>query len=207
MKIDIPADDEIKQIVQIHILAFPNSFTTKLGSKFLHEYYTAFIKTKDLTILCSKTSDNLISGFICGSSENGLIYKHLIGRLPFIIFPLSFSFFMNIDIAKKIVYKSMMILAKKKANPNVHMNGYNEIYSFAIKPDYSGKNIGSALLSEYIRAHSLEKPIKGIFITTDNNESNSRTLNFYMKNNFLHINDFIQYPNRKMSIYAYSFDK
>jgi ribosomal protein S18 acetylase RimI-like enzyme len=205
MNIQKVSAEDIDNIVNIHISAFPNSFTTKLGYNFLKKYYSFFVNQTESTILCARKNHTQIVGFICGTKETKKFYKQLLKRMPVLLPSLMMAVFKEKNIINKIIVKSFLILIKKQLNPISNQHNTGEIYSLAINKENIRKGIGSALLNEYIKQERCSSELEGVFITTDNTDSNKSVIDFYKKNNFKHVADFIQYPNRKMSVYTYYF--
>lgn len=205
MKIEKALKEDIDEIVKIHLSAFPNNFTTKLGVVFLKKYYSLFIDNNKTRILCARNTNNQVTGFICGSENTKSFYTELIRNAPSLIIPLTKAALRENKIFSKILTKSYSILTKKQANPNVEEYCLAEIYSLAVNKEISELGTGSMLLKEYIKQEKNLAHKMGVFITTDNNKSNKKVVEFYKRNHFKHSKDFRQYPDREMSVYAYLF--
>lgn len=86
MKIKIANNnEEIQEIVKIHINAFPNFFLTSLGSDLLFELYRSFLETKNSGIYVAKI-DYKIVGFVAFAEKSTAIYYNILKKHFFFFF-------------------------------------------------------------------------------------------------------------------------
>ena len=130
MKIKIANNnEEIQEIVKIHINAFPNFFLTSLGSDLLFELYRSFLETENSGIYIAKI-DSKVVGFLAFTEKSTPIYYNILKK-HFFSFSLKifkkflknpFSFF-------KLLYKFKKKLSlKKRRKKNTFKKNKNRIY-------------------------------------------------------------------------------
>lgn len=67
---------DVPTIAELHLAAFPNAFTTLLGSRFLRGYYSTVISADHGIALVADTGSDL-AGFAVGSAEPAALYENL----------------------------------------------------------------------------------------------------------------------------------
>ena len=201
MKIKIANNnEEIQEIVKIHINAFPNFFLTSLGSDLLFELYRSFLETENSGIYISKI-DSKVVGFLAFTEKSTPIYYNILKK-HFFSFSLKlfkkflknpFSFF-------KLLYKFKKKLSLKKEEKRTLLKKIR-IESIAVEPNYFNKKIGKELIDFLKKNIDFEK-FDLIELETDA-KNNEKTNYFYQKNEFIKVEEITVDGNRVMNIYHY----
>lgn len=182
--------EDLSDVVRIHIHAFEGFFLTTLGSSFLTTYYKSVLKTSD-SILAGAYIDQKLVGFGVGASLANGYNKRLVRNNLF-----SFLW----EGMKLFFYKPKAIVQIKnnfrKTGQQEDDGMYAELYSIAVEPDVSIRGIGSAII-HFFECEAKSKGVHRVSLTTDFYE-NEDVLAFYKKNGYEVYYEFMAYPNRKM---------
>ncbi len=197
--------EDLEQICKIHISAFPNFFLTKLGYKFIYNYYKHYFDRGELIMIILDEMNSYI-GFASGISNAKAFYNSIKKKWFKFLYPITLAM-VNFDLLPYLVKKIFNVLTSDKVNIEVKNNDdFLELTSIAIKKEYQKKGFGSILLTQYIEevrnSYSL---LKGILLTTDYAD-NKTVHKLYKKNGFKLFFNFNQNKNRKMSVYKLLFD-
>lgn len=184
------SNKSIRELVQVHIDAFPNFFLTDLGQSFLETYYKS-VQEEESGVVLAYEEDGRIIGFCAGcvlsKGFNSKLVKHNLYEYGLLCVRLCFTH------PKKIVH----LIKNFTKSASVEDKGqYAELLSIGVSPSVQNSGVGKILLSE------LEKDLKfkgasELSLTTDFYE-NEKVLRFYSKMGFKPFCEFTAYPNRKM---------
>jgi len=186
---------DIEKIIFVHNSAFPDSFMTRLGGKFLELYYTTVLHYSNSIFLVSINKEDTIDGFVCGFWEPKLFYKNLY-RDKMEILKMAVAFI----ICKKNfwgVVKRFLYVKKKKNNKENDI----ELASLAVRNDKQRMGLGSSLVSKFIFESKRKYNAKVIHLTTDANDNDNANL-FYIKMGFV-LGDIKYLNDRLMNEYYY----
>ena len=188
MIIVTPAKQEdIQQIVDIHLMRFPHFFLSSLGSEFLITFYKAFLQKPGILLVLKEAGE--IRGFAAGSRDNRGFFKQLLLN--------NFAGFLFsgvlILLTKPLALKRIVVNIGKKSSRNKF---YAELLSIATLRNKKG--YGKLLLEEF------EKEIAGynpanlpISLTTDFDD-NDKAITFYKNAGYEVSEVFESYARRKM---------
>lgn len=185
-------EEDIPDIIKIHVSSFKDFFLTSLGDEFLKIYYKAYIKNPNALLLCIEDDSRNVVGFAAAAIDSVGFNKKLI-----LYSPLAFLF-----ISIKLILsrpRALLRLLKNftKRNETIEDDGdYAELFSIAVSPNQQGKGIGKLLLAsseDYVRSKNIAK----MSLTTDY-YNNDKTIRFYQAMGYHELYEFIAYPNRKM---------
>ncbi|MDG3132076.1 GNAT family N-acetyltransferase [Streptococcus suis] len=189
------SDDEINQVVDIHMLTFKGFFLTFLGKGFLKTLYEGFSEHADSNILLLK-KENTVVGFIAYSHKVGEFYKWLLRNKL-----LHFIWFSSIASIRNPKSSIRLIRALAYPSKNKNDDKYIEILSIGIHPDYKNKGFGSLLLKKIIEEEYSED-IQYIRLTTDAVDNDLANA-FYKKNDFKLYSTYVTPEGREMNEYRY----
>jgi ribosomal protein S18 acetylase RimI-like enzyme len=181
----------VNQIVQVHLLAFPVFFLSKLGPYFLKVYYRSILKSKDgISLVIIDKSGNVI-GFCVGSKQSLGFHSSLIKNniIDYFLAGLVIMALNPINIIR-------LIKNLNKKSSSVDDGLYSELLSIAVNPAFRGMGLGNYLLTNFEKM-ALEKGCRDISLTTDFYDNES-IINFYFKSGYTIMATFNSYPNRKM---------
>lgn len=189
---DIKCRDQlVGEVVEVHLSAFPNFFLSTLGTGFLKSYYCCFAKHVNGNLIIAIHNGKVVAfaaaTSVCRGFNTSLLKQNML------VFGWCFI--------KLLFTKPMAIvrLAKNLTKTSEKVKDdedYAELYSIGTIAIVQGKGIGTQLIKR-LEKQLKEQGVKKISLTTDyiNNEA---TLNFYQKNGFSVLYEFVTYPNRKM---------
>jgi len=184
--------DELRDIVECHIAAFPSFFLSTLGSRFLCCFYAFFIED-DLANLIVAVEDNRIIGFAAHCIEPKEFFNRLRRthgpRLLFYALP---ALIKNPKIVVKKLFRGLFY----RGDQVPEIQDAALLSSIGVSPDASGKNVGSQLLAR-VEMSVVKRGKTLIYLTTDLN-NNEATLGFYKKNGYLKHAIFRQSDDRIM---------
>lgn len=190
MEVRLASIEDIDDIVKVHLSAFPGFFLTDLGESFLKLYYKSVLKSDD-GILLSCIKDNRIIGFCAACKQSAGFNTRLIKNDILKYVSIGLKLFIT---NPKAIIRLIRNLTKKGDTTD---NGeYSELLSIGVSREIQSKGAGQALMS-FLETILRDLNIRQLSLTTDF-EDNAKTLNFYSKNGFIKLYEFITYPNRKM---------
>ncbi|MCE5187378.1 MAG: GNAT family N-acetyltransferase [Planctomycetaceae bacterium] len=190
----------LKQVVDIHIKAFPEFFLTFLGPAFLRQFYKSFME------------DNAGIGFVAIDIQT----KQVIGA---VVGPLAPQGYFKRLLKRKWWAFCMASLAAVIKKPNVigrlfravfyrgdtsgHAEGLALLSSIAVSPDVQTKGIGAALVHAFTKEVK-QRGGKGVFLTTDT-DNNYKVNRFYQRLGFSLDSSYTTPEGRKMNHYTLIF--
>lgn len=184
-------DKLVKEVVDVHLSAFPNFFLSTLGAGFLRTYYRCFVEHKNGNLIVA-TMDDKVVAFAAATSEcrgfnTSLLKKNL------------FAFGCRFWVLLFTKPMAIVHLANNmtKTSEEVEDNeDYAELYSIGTIAVVQGKGIGTKLM-ERLEVRLKKQGVEKVSLTTDYVDNDS-TLSFYKKNGYEVLYEFLTYPNRKM---------
>jgi len=182
------SEEDISQVVNIHIESFNGFFLTTLGYSFLHCYYSSVIRNED-SICVGIFDKNKLIGFAVGTIKPVGFHKKLFLKNFKLFLPYLFKYIFK----PKVILRLLLNLQKGSKR---EINNYAELLSIAVNKNFMGKGWGKILLKEFER-QVLKNNFKNIILTTDY-YNNEYTMNFYKNNGYSVFDIFITYPKRKM---------
>lgn len=188
MIIVTPAKQEdIQQIVDIHLMRFPHFFLSSLGSEFLITFYKAFLQKPGILLVLKEAGE--IRGFAAGSRDNRGFFKQLLLN--------NFAGFLFsgvlILLTKPLALKRIAVNMSKKSSGKKF---YAELLSIATLKN--SKGYGKLLLEEFEKEIAGNNPANlPISLTTDFDD-NDKAITFYKNAGYEVSEVFESYARRKM---------
>lgn len=184
-------DKLVKEVVDVHLSAFPNFFLSTLGTGFLRTYYRCFVEHKNGNLIVA-TMDDKVVAFAAATSEcrgfnTSLLKKNL------------FAFgcrFLVLLFTKPMAIVHLANNMTKTSEEVEDNEDYAELYSIGTIAVVQGKGIGTKLM-ERLEVRLKKQGVEKVSLTTDYVD-NDATLSFYKKNGYEVLYEFLTYPNRKM---------
>ena len=181
----------IKEVVEVHMSAFPNFFLSSLGSSFLKTYYHYLAQHQRGNLIVAM-EDSRVVAFAAAATESkgfntSLLKKNL------------FAFGCRSIILLFTKPRTIVHLAKNMSKTSVDVDddeNYAELFSIGTSSVIQGKGVGSKLIKQ-LETQLKNKGVNKISLTTDVLD-NEATLAFYKKNGYGVLYEFVAYPNRKM---------
>jgi len=183
---------DANDVARLHKRAFSTFFLTKLGHRFLVEFYTAIFQSKDSINVGLFVDDELL-GFAVGAQRSKFFYSTILKRN---YLKLSLSAFIPLLLNPLYIYRLFISLTSStEADDNIKEDAI--LLSICVDPINTTKGNGSLLLSKFEEIAFRYTDI--ISLTTDA-ENNNSVNSFYVKNGYQLINSFYQ-GKRKMNKY------
>ena len=184
-------DKLVKEVVDVHLSAFPNFFLSTLGTGFLRTYFRCFVEHKNGNLIVA-TMDDKVVAFAAATSEcrgfnTSLLKKNL------------FAFgcrFLVLLFTKPMAIVHLANNMTKTSEEVEDNEDYAELYSIGTIAVVQGKGIGTKLM-ERLEVRLKKQGVEKVSLTTDYVD-NDATLSFYKKNGYEVLYEFLTYPNRKM---------
>lgn len=171
--IELAKEEEIEDVIRLHLSAFTGLFAADLGEGFLRRFYKAILESKEGAIFVARNTE--IKGFICGVTDEKRI------------FPLSFKLGSLYYILKRLIIhpKSVVNLLRfiKKHILTRDIETKAELISIVVSEEWRKRGIGRELVDELFRFFS-EKGVKRVKVFTATKVSSGapfyETLNFVL---------------------------
>lgn len=194
MIIRLANKDDCLKIAKIHVQEIKHGFLSELGEKFLYYFYQAIINSSN-TFLIVAENNNLVVGFVSGSTDLKKFYKEFFKKYGFKVFLILLRRILNIIIIKK-VFETIKYSKKEdflKA----------EFLSIAVLTNFQGLGIARKLLDKFISEMKKRNITKFKVIIGENL---TRAIGFYEKNGFkFHSKSFV-HKNMPSKIYIYNIE-
>ncbi|MDE6463169.1 MAG: GNAT family N-acetyltransferase [Muribaculaceae bacterium] len=190
MEVRISSQDDIKEIVRVHLSAFPGFFLTELGEKFLCLYYRSVLEAPNGILLSCIDEAGLVgfcaactrsAGFNSGLIKNSVLKFGIIGLQLLFTKPRAI-----IRLAKNLTKKGE---AEDSGN-------YSELLSIGVTQENQGRGVGKLLLTR-LETILKDDGVSQLSLTTDYDD-NEQAIKFYSRIGFRMFYDFIAYPDRRM---------
>jgi ribosomal protein S18 acetylase RimI-like enzyme len=184
---------DVRQVVRVHMRAFPGFFLSFLGERFLRELYDAIIG--DPTGLAFVYSDNEgVRGFVAGTTQPSGFYKRLIRQRVW-----RFGAASILPMIKKPAILPRLLRAFSMPAYADTGEGCAKLMSIAIIPEAQGKRIGKNLLYAFLE-EARRRGMKQVDLETDRLD-NDATNQFYLRNGFSLYRSYTTPEGREMNEY------
>lgn len=181
---------DLKAIADLHILCFPDSFSTSLGSYLLKEYYKEYLKTvSELFFVAEDENSEIIGicmGYYCNDCDfvKRYIRKHFLG--------ISFKSLQLLILGNKSILKKIKNTFSKKHMPstriinnsfkNTEISKTGDLLSICVRPQNRGDGTAQSLINAFLDALK-DKNLEMCTLTVE--IQNKRASHFYEKNGFV----------------------
>ncbi len=185
-------------VASLHKKAFTSFFLTRLGLKFLTQFYKALIVRNDAICMGYWDERKELVGFYVANYNHKGFYKALCKKNYIKFLASSFHIF--------ILKPNLLIRLVKSftSSPSlVDVTEYPYLLSICVDPTLQNKGLGKTMMHDLLSILQA-KGHKGLYLTTDalgNELANA----FYVKSGFVNVNSYHQ-GNRKMNVYLKIFD-
>ncbi|WGS50623.1 GNAT family N-acetyltransferase [Paraburkholderia sp. D15] len=182
----------MRQVVDVHVAAFPGFFLTSLGRPFLMVMYRAFLSNPASVFVVDETEGSVL-GFAVGSLQTAGGDRSLAIRfLPRFVLALIPGVLRHpLIVTKKIV--SQLFTSRGQPDAPEHSA---VLRSIGVSPDKRGGGLANELLREF-ETHARAKGALFVALTTDKAD-NERAIRFYTKNGYGVHAEFSQDGSRAM---------
>lgn len=192
---------DLRQVVNVHLEAFPGFFLTSLGPRFLEVMYRALLTGPGAVFLVAETESGVIEGFAVGMARNVPRDRSLaLKGLP------SFLLAVIPAVARNPVLVTRRLAAQmfsRNAQP-VFPVGAAVLRSIGVRPQMKGGGAAGRLLTAF-EAQAHAKGASSVALTTDALH-NERAIGFYTKQGYSAWQEFEQHGSRRMLLMTKSLN-
>ena len=189
----------IKEVVDIHMQAFPDFFLTFLGPGFLKEFYKSFLYD-DQGIGFVAIENSRILGAIVGPFKPAGYFKRLLCRKWYAFCFASIGAVLKKPTIVKRLFGAVFYRGQAPQGKNRAL-----LSSIAVSPDAQRKGVGKALVMKWHDAVGARGG-KGAFLATDT--ENNNVVNSFYRNLGWKLESTYETPEgRKMNRYIYDFEE
>lgn len=190
--------NEVDQVVDIHMRAFPGFFLTFLGPAFLRQFYAGVLESPSGIALVGRL-EGQICGFVAGSTAPAGFYRRLLRRRGwrFALAALG-PMFRNPGILPRL------LRALTRTSEGKGRSGAGTLMSIAVMPEAQGSGLGQALVLAFL-ARSASAGVTTVSLSTDS-EDNQRVNDFYQALGFVLDHIYLTPEGRKMNEYLFDLD-
>lgn len=159
-------NQDVKEVVKIHLQSFPGFFLSFLGARFLFLFYSAVCATSECISFVYLSSDSKPEGFVVGAINPQGFFSELLRRDWF-----KFGLASLGAICKKPSIIKRIIRALHLPSENPKGNGIAGLFSIGVLPKLQGTGVGKELIEAFLN-EAKRLRCKRVFLTTDrdNNE-------------------------------------
>lgn len=179
-------------VARLHKRAFSTFFLTKLGHRFLVEFYTAIFQSKDSINVGLFVDDELL-GFAVGAQRSKSFYSTILKRN---FLKLGLSAFIPLLLNPLYIYRLFISLTSStEADDNIKEDAI--LLSICVDPINTTKGNGTLLLSKF---EEIAFEFSDLISLTTDADDNDSVNSFYTRNGYKLHNSFFQ-GERKMNYY------
>ena len=153
MKCRAITENEIRDIVSVHIQCFKGYFLTGLGENLLCMYYQEFYNENPNLFLVAENDDNEIIGFVMGMLDESQARKNFEKNNKSLLFARLLKMCLRIDgnawkrVAGRV--RSKLSVRKDAISASELPGKFGSLLSIAVLPDFSGHGYGQDLVRSY----------------------------------------------------------
>ena len=187
-------NEDVSQVVTVHLASFPGFFLSSLGPKFLGHFYRGVVDASEGIAFVYLNEAQLPAGFVAGTANPQGFYKRLLKRDW-----LKFSFasvgtlLRNPGAVKRI--------ARGLLHPGQNPVGDDVagLFSIGVLPELQGTGAGKKLVQAFLD-EAAKRGCKRVFLTTDRDD-NEPVNHFYEKLGFVVEREYTTPEGRNMNEY------
>ncbi|MBW8000403.1 MAG: GNAT family N-acetyltransferase [Planctomycetes bacterium] len=192
-------NEHIKDVVEVHIGAFPEFFLTFLGPKFLSEFYKSFLDDPmGIGFVAQDVETKQVLGAIVGPLVPDGYFKRLIKRRWWAFCIASISAVLKKPTAIKRLFRAVFYRGESPSGSQRAL-----LSSIAVSPETQGMGVGKSLVDNWVEQVKQRQGL-GCFLTTDA-ENNDAINGFYQKLGWQIESTYKTSEGRVMNRYVYDF--
>ena len=190
--------DHVPAVVSLHMHAFPDFFLTKLGPRFLGEFYSSFADDAEGVAIVAEDSSRRIQGVIAGPLRPDGFFRRLLVRRWW-AFALAA---LRTAVCDPAVLPRLARALTYRGNPPAGPRRAL-LSSIAVSPESQGAGVGRQLVQRWLR-EVRARGAAGCYLTTDADE-NERTNRFYLELGWILADSYVTSEGRHMNRYVLDF--
>ncbi len=192
--------DHIRQVVQVHMSAFPNFFLTFLGPRFLGEFYGSFaVDPAGIGFVSQDVRTKQVYGVIVGPINPAGYFKRLLKRRWYAFCIASLTAVLK----KPAVIPRLFRAVFYRGDAPSGRQDISLLSSIAVSSDIQTKGIGRTLVAAFLDEVK-KRGGKGVFLTTDAKD-NDKVNSFYQNLGFKLESSHVTPEGREMNRYVFVF--
>jgi ribosomal protein S18 acetylase RimI-like enzyme len=169
---------DLVQTVQVHKVAFPTSFLTALGDRFLYELYRGFLRDESSIYLVAEEKGRQ-RGLVVGTTEPRSFFKRLLVRRWSSFLCAGFTALLRNPV--RVAQRFLFALVYRGETPP----GLDEatlLSSIGVAPAHGGRGFGAVLVERFCE-EAASRGSRSVYLLTDSG-GNDRVNHFYLKCGF-----------------------
>lgn len=183
---------DLGTIARLHESAFRGFFLTKLGRPFLCRYYEAVLSCPTGILLVAEEGGG-IAGLVAGFGRPAMFYRSLRRRA----LRLGLAMLPRLARSPSLLVRAVADFRRTgDGDPSADVS-VAELSSLAVDPAFAGKGVGSALVTEFLRA-ATSRGASSVRLTTDVHD-NEAVNAFYRRLGFMVRRTFEATPGRLLN--------
>jgi ribosomal protein S18 acetylase RimI-like enzyme len=191
------SENDIHDVVDVHLLSFNGFFLSLMGPMFLNRYYGFLLKKQGAVFLVDRESE--VHGFICGVADAGMLNREFVrGNIIIVLIAAINAMLHHPSIIKRIFTRVRDNSHFPNEKKTIHL------LSLAVRPSASRRGVGTLLMEEFIRRAKALGFLR-IYLTTDRYENDSVNA-FYRNIGFALMNSYNSGNMRIMNEYMLSLE-
>jgi ribosomal protein S18 acetylase RimI-like enzyme len=193
--------NDLPQTVEVHKVAFPNSFLTVLGNRFLFELYRGFLQDESSIYLVAEEKGQQL-GLVVGTTEPRGFFKRLLIRRWFVFLCAGFAGFLRNPV--RVGQRFLFALVYRGETPP-GLDGGALLSSIGVAPAWGGRGLGVLLVERFCQ-EATSRGSPSVYLLTDSG-GNDAANRFYLKCGFSLESRVERQENRIMNRYIRSIIK
>jgi ribosomal protein S18 acetylase RimI-like enzyme len=187
-------ENDIAEVVKIHLEGFPGFFLTFLGRRFLALYYTAIAKWDECVRLVYIDEEGVPVGFVVGAVNPAKFYSRILKRDWF-----RFAFAAINAVCRRPSIVPRLLRAFKHPSGNPVGDNVAGLFSIGVLQHVKREGIGKILTTSFLD-EAKTRGCTQVFLTTDR-ENNLPVNHFYTRLGFSLGRHYITPEGRHMNEY------
>jgi ribosomal protein S18 acetylase RimI-like enzyme len=186
---------DLSQTVEVHKLAFPCSFLTVLGDRFLYELYLGFLRDESSIYLVAEEKGQQL-GLVVGTTEPRGFFKRLLVRSWSAFLCAGFTALLRNPV--RVAQRFLFALVYRGETPP-GLDGATLLSSIGVAPAYGGRGFGAVLVDRFC-AEAASRGSRSVYLLTDSG-GNDQVNHFYVKCGFSLDSHIERQERRLMNLY------
>jgi GNAT superfamily N-acetyltransferase len=193
------ASEDVDLVAKLHLRAFPDFFLSRLGPRFLREFYLSFLMDPVAIAFVARNERDGVVGAIVGPLDPRGYFSRLLRRRWWAFCLASLGALLRSPSRAPRLARALVYRGEAPAGPVRAL-----LSSIAVAPGSQGKGIGQALVQRWLDEARI-RGAYGCYLATDA-ENNDPVNRFYLSLGWKVESAYTTPEGRKMNRYVYDFD-
>jgi ribosomal protein S18 acetylase RimI-like enzyme len=187
--------DDVVDIVAVHMRSFQNFFLTFLGPRFLATFYKRTLALPESIGYVVVDDSNRLIGFVIGVTSQTGLYRKLLSEHW-----LDFALASLLPALRRPIIVPRLLRALRKPQEAAENVADCVLMSIAVLPEMQGAHWGLQLVNQFL-AEAQNRGVAAVSLTTDRN-NNEQVNAFYQRLGFTLARSFVTVEGRSMNEYV-----